>query len=450
MRSRQARRSGGACLVALILTSLPVASGVSVSRAADPAETYEVRIGPNVRLGTDPHPARGRDVIGMSVDPSDPKHIVQTDWEYPGQRCEYHVTFDGAKTWTRGFLTAPPGFPDPPCYIDNNHPGGRPSDGSVSFGAGGNVYSTFSVEHDGDRNSIIVVRSTDGGRTFNQSIAAIPYSTDVDYRRPKLTVVRGESPKNDIVYVTSWACGGRTIPTSIGNCSNVVFTSSRDSGRTFTEPTPVNSFTAELALASDNSQIAVASDGSIYVVYKTGGIPSASLRLAASHDQGGTWEQSTVRSSFRSQRGFIDPKLAIDQTTDALYLVYEEATGSSGSDIFLQSSTDAGGAWSAPVRVNDDETATNQIAPWVSVAKNGRIDLTWFDQRNTYPGNSLEDVYYTYSTDGGETFAANRRVTDRVGNRDVGYKPRLGVFAPVNTPIGGNRVLVAWADSRQG
>ncbi|MFN2389324.1 MAG: cell wall-binding repeat-containing protein, partial [Actinomycetota bacterium] len=281
-------------------------------------------------------------------------------------------------------------------------------------------------------------------------VAAIPYSPDVDYRRPKLTVVPGDSRSTDAVYITSWACEGRSIPLSTGFCTDVVFSASSDSGKSFTQPVPVNSFTTELASALDNSQIVVASDGSIHVVYRTGGGPTTSLRLASSRDQGETWEQSTVRSGFRAQRGFIDPKLAIDRADDTLYLAYEEATASSGSDIFVQASTDAGAMWSSPARVNDDTTATHQIAPWVSVADDGRIHLTWFDQRHAYPGNSLEDVYYAHSTDGGKTFSSNRRVTDRVGNRDVGYKPRLGVFAPVNTPISGNRVLVAWADSRRG
>src|SRR6266536_2473717 len=80
---------------------------------------------------------------------------------------------------------------------------------------------------------------------------------------------------------------------------------------------------------------------------------------------------------------------------------------SSGTDVMIARSTNGGASFSAPVRVNDD--ATTNKWHWFgtfSVAPNGRLDAVWFDTRND-PGNLLSQLFYSYSTDGGVTWAPN-------------------------------------------
>jgi len=122
----------------------------------------------------------------------------------------------------------------------------------------------------------------------------------------------------------------------------------------------------------------------------------------------------------------------------------------------LQSSSDRGQTWSVPVRVNDDPAGTVQSFPQVAVGAGGRVDVTWFDGRHGYPGpggTRLGDIYTARSSDGGASFAANRRVTDRSFNRDVGIDAALGsyfFYGPVSQSLADGGLLTAWMDSRAG
>ena len=85
---------------------------------------------------------------------------------------------------------------------------------------------------------------------------------------------------------------------------------------------------------------------------------------------------------------------------------------STGTDVMLARSTNGGTSFSAPVRINDD--ATTNKWHWFgtfSVAPNGRLDAVWFDTRND-TGNLLSQLFYSYSTDGGVSWAPNVAVSE--------------------------------------
>ncbi|MCF8388716.1 MAG: T9SS type A sorting domain-containing protein, partial [Bacteroidales bacterium] len=95
-----------------------------------------------------------------------------------------------------------------------------------------------------------------------------------------------------------------------------------------------------------------------------------------------------------------------------LYIVYAadpDQTGPDEGDIFLIKSTDGGTNWSSPAQVNDDHTNNDQVMPWMEIKPNGIIDIVWYDRRND-PADLQWDVYFTSSTDGGNSFAVNTQV----------------------------------------
>ncbi|MFG0330898.1 MAG: hypothetical protein ACF8PN_13495 [Phycisphaerales bacterium] len=77
-------------------------------------------------------------------------------------------------------------------------------------------------------------------------------------------------------------------------------------------------------------------------------------------------------------------------------------------DVMFARSVDGGLTFSAPVRVNDDSDPDDyQWMAAMSVAPGGRIDAAWLDTRSD-PNHLRSRLYYSYSYDGGVTWAENR------------------------------------------
>jgi hypothetical protein len=92
----------------------------------------------------------------------------------------------------------------------------------------------------------------------------------------------------------------------------------------------------------------------------------------------------------------------------------------SGADVMFVKSTNGGQSFSAPRRVNDDPVNHNKYH-WfgtLAVAPNGRIDSIWFDSRNA-ANNTDSQLFYSYSTDGGDTWAASVAAS-------IAFNPFLG------------------------
>jgi hypothetical protein len=84
-----------------------------------------------------------------------------------------------------------------------------------------------------------------------------------------------------------------------------------------------------------------------------------------------------------------------------------------GTDVMFVRSTNGGQTFSAPLRINDDPINHNKWH-WfgtLSVAPNGRIDSVWLDTRNA-SNNTDSQLFYSFSTDGGNTWSANVAVSN--------------------------------------
>jgi len=133
--------------------------------------------------------------------------------------------------------------------------------------------------------------------------------------------------------------------------------------------------------------------------------------------------------------------LAVDRsgtaTNNNIYMLATvQPTGfSTGTDVMFVRSTDGGQTFSAPHRINDDPINHNKWH-WfgtLSVAPNGRIDSVWLDTRNA-ANNTDSQLFYSFSTDGGVTWAPNVAVSNSF-NPFEGY--------PVQTKIGDYITIVS-------
>lgn len=131
---------------------------------------------------------------------------------------------------------------------------------------------------------------------------------------------------------------------------------------------------------------------------------------------------SAGRHTINNARTAPHPKIAMDNSNGPnrgrLYLVYasNDPPGNGNKpDIWLRYSTDQGATFSAAIRVNDNPnpTLSDQWFPEIwSERTTGKLYIHWYDDRSN-PANFTTDIYATYSTDGGQTFAVNQRLTNQ-------------------------------------
>ncbi len=96
-----------------------------------------------------------------------------------------------------------------------------------------------------------------------------------------------------------------------------------------------------------------------------------------------------------------------------------DPAGSDPMDVHLVRSTDGGASFAAPVRVSDRVPGAWQWFGTLAVAPNGRLDVVWNDTR-TDPSGRVSEVYYAYSTDAGATWSRGLPVTPAFDST-IGY-----------------------------
>ena len=159
--------------------------------------------------------------------------------------------------------------------------------------------------------------------------------------------------------------------------------------------------------------------GRLWVVWVDG----RHVEMASSTDRGHTFgptSRVTREPEGIDANGDARPKLAIGAQGE-IYVAWTRAgaelyTG----DIRFSRSVDGGRSFSTPRTVNDDGLVIGHRFESLGVNEQGDLFMVWIDKRDLeralaadapYAGAAL---YYTWSTDGGVTFAPNRKLKDQV------------------------------------
>ena len=143
--------------------------------------------------------------------------------------------------------------------------------------------------------------------------------------------------------------------------------------------------------------------------------------------------------------------LAVDRsggsTNNNIYMLASVLpTGANnGTDVMFVRSTNGGQTFSAPLRINDDPINHNKWH-WfgtLSVAPNGRLDAVWLDTRNA-SNNTDSQLFYSYSTDGGNTWSPNVAVSNPF-NPFEGYpnQSKIGDYITIVSDNTGGNVAYA-------
>jgi BNR repeat-like domain len=250
--------------------------------------------------------------------------------------------------------------------------------------------------------------------------------------------VNNAGPDRDGTTGTMVACWTLNEPvTAAEGPQRIVCERSTDGGRTWPgTPQPVSPPTQRLVIG-----VHVAADArdpdTFYAAWNeyfsglVSGTGTNTIQVAKSTDGGVTWSTPVTASTFvplpnvfprQAFRNLTIPILAVGPTGE-VYLSYADYNPLRAStpdedgmqaDVKLVTSLDGGASWSAPVRVNQDETNADQFQQYVRVTSRGQLNVSYFDRRldqpdlPAHPGNFFIDTFLSRSNDGGGTWKDSR------------------------------------------
>ncbi|MCA1674334.1 MAG: glycoside hydrolase [Actinobacteria bacterium] len=459
-----------------LLAAAAVLALVSTPAAAQDARSDVQPVVTNaVQVTTNPNPTRAHSSPQISRNPQTGELVIVETDVYGGFGVNVHVSGDGGRTW------APGGDPMMKPYTWNSDYAINGPYVTSTFDKAGVLYLAFTAADPATAalnraerpRPLFVARSDDGGRRFTTTMAYAVTESDpktINNRRGRIAL----DPKTPANVYVGW------IQSSMGAKARSMTATSTDGGKTFgpavdlADAEPQGGYDPRMAVTPDGVVHAVTPGGG-YAPTPPAGTPAADplvrpLSYRQSKDQGKTWSPPVVID--QGSAGFSHNRkqtLVADPGSGNLYLAwYGNAKTRPGpeddNEILLRVSRDGGQTWGERITVNDDAASPNtqHYNPGVSIAPNGRVDIAWYDFRNSpapeiqanaapFNNGGMTDVYYASSSDGGRTFGKNIRISDRSADRSIGvWSNNVHSHFTVGITSANDGVYMAWQDSRNG
>lgn len=395
----------------------------------------------------------------LVADPTDGRFVVMANrLDAPDFSCALQVSGDGGRSWRSAQPVAdlPPGAAK--CYAPE-----------AAFDADGTLYYLFvGLTGNGNRPmGVFLTTSSDRARTFRpprKVLGPLNYAV-----RMALDRTSGDRGRLHLVWLQATsdpALGGFSAPPN-----PVMASHSDDGGRTFSAPVQVSDDERQRVVAP---VLALGPGGAVHVAYYDlqddvrdyQGLEGPtwegtwSIVLATSTDRGrrfrtGVVVDDSIVPDERVLLIFTMPPPALVADDDRLCVAWTDARNGD-ADAVLRCSSDEGRTWGGLRRVNDDKVGNGrtQYQPRLGLTPGGRLDVVFYDRRAD-PENGLNQVSYTFSTDGAVTFARNRTLTSVSSNTEVGQRyvnasaqglvefgSRMGLLSMDDA------IVAAWTDTR--
>lgn len=226
-----------------------------------------------------------------------------------------------------------------------------------------------------------VVSSSDGGRTFSKPVMAC--------------------------HRDGWAAGAHPFPVVLSDGTLVVTCSFYPIGK------------AHVTWSVEDFGVAVSTDGGrSFSGYRSVGHPmNRETALDAT--------KQTMAGDFLKD-AYMPPLAVAPQGgmyAGRLYIAWSTFDTPDREVIYVAHSDDLGVHWSAPRAVDATVSTVNgkirEAVPMLAVNKDGIVGISWYDARNAV-GASGYDIYFSASTDGGDTFLTPVRVTSKTSHPQYG------------------------------
>ncbi|HSF44262.1 MAG TPA: sialidase family protein [Thermoanaerobaculia bacterium] len=350
-----------------------------------------------------------------------------------GTQALYGST-DGGKTWTYRCAPWHPavvgGVPGADGFFG--------SDPALAWDANGNAYVAYMLISQDDAtavagSAIVVAKSADAGGSWTPlGVVANNITTKENFNDKEMIAVDtssgGDFSHPGRIYVI-W---------DQDNDAKVAFS---DDGANWTTRT----FSAPGYHKGGN--LAVGDDGTVYAVWNrayvadsTGQATPDKTWFSKSVTGGDTWStpvqildhnlasfQTAYRPAAQNERG-INSFVSIDVNRNPsspfynrLHLAWADVTltccpldTASQIDVYSTYSTDGGSSWAAPILVNDDSgEGKTHMFPWLAVDQSdGTVSVVWYDTRNDPFEQTKTQIYYARSANGGAGFEENFSLMD--------------------------------------
>jgi hypothetical protein len=408
-------------IVGSALASAVALSGRVSAQSAPPTITV-VR---STQIST-AHPKRPHIESFLAVDPHDSKHMIAASMigDSSGRLgTNVYVSFDGGQHWSASRI-APR---DSALLI-----GGDPT---VYFSREGTPLFMLGTRVNG-RPATVISRSADGGRSW-----------------PKPLVL----PYRDRPYIAFDTTGQRLDGTTYigGQFSSFLLSRSTDSARTFdyaqiisrdvggADPTmPIRGVLTDIVVTPSGVLVmpfmsALDMRDSTQAPPPRDSVTDWRLRVLVSDDGGRTFLGARegpplhLLGGFRGLQSTGAARATIDQSRGKyrgrIYLAWSDWDAKRKAMVVrVAYSDDLWKSWKTTI-ANDNTDVRDPNNPAIAVSPEGIVALVWNDRRDD-PKNKCWRLYGAISTDGGETFLPNVKLSD----------------APTCTNAPGNWVLSAW------
>lgn len=402
----------------------------------------------------------GNNTPQIAAHPEDEEFLALANrLDAPDYSCALHVSGDGGESWTpvEPVTELPQGAEK--CYGPE-----------IAFGPDGILYFLFvGLAGEGNRPmGVYLTKSDDGGRSFGepqQLLGELKFGVRMAMDRD--AGQRGRLHFTWIDARSEPATGGFGAPPN-----PIMAAHSDDGGESLSEPVLVSDPQHQRVVGP---ALEVGPDGEVHVAYYNLGEDVRDYRGMEGPVWDGTWEMVLASSRDGGQSyswgDVVDAEVTPHERIMVVFSTPPPAltVGDQGrvclgwtdarhgdADVLARCSSPDTDEWTGPVRLNDDPRANGvtQTLPQLAVASNGRVDAVFYDRRRA-PKDTHNDVFFTYSTDGGRSFADNTRVTRDPSFALIGqqyaipsargmveFGDRLALHSSAD------RAIAAWADTR--